>query len=71
MIQGFPSQSSVLPSGTVTLHASTDAPQFRVEMYRQGASLKRVLSSCWFDAPGINIPCHGADQDWCQDHTGE
>jgi len=71
MIQGFPFRPSVFPGDTLTLHVSTDAPQFRVDIYRQGATLKRVLCSCWFDSRGIDFPEHATDQDWCEDDVGE
>lgn len=71
MIQGFPFQSSVFPGDTLTLCVSTDAPQFRVDVFRQGASLAQVLSSNWFTSAPIEYPDHEADQDWSQDQTGE
>ena len=71
MIQGFPFQSSLFPGDTLTLHVSTDAPQFRVDIYRQGASLAFMFSSDWFASPGINFPDHEADADWSQDQTEE
>lgn len=69
MIQGFPLQSSVFPGDTLTLCVSTDAPQFRVDFFRQGASLVQMLSSDWFTSVAINYPDHGADQDWSQDQS--
>jgi hypothetical protein len=69
MIQGFPLQSTIFPGDTLTLHVSTDAPQFRVDLYRQGSSLELMFSSDWFAAPGINFPDHEADADWTQDQT--
>ena len=69
MIQGFPFQSSVFPGDTLRLHVSTDAPQFRVDIYRQGPSLALVLSSDWFTSPAIKFPDHESDQDWSQDQT--
>lgn len=71
MIQAFPLHSSIFPGDTLMLHVSTDAPQFRVDLYRQGASLELVLSSDWFASSNINFPDHEADQDWSQDQTEE
>src|SRR2546423_14637381 len=55
MILGYPDRPSVLPGGTpLTLHVSTDAPQFRVDFYRQGRTLELKQSSDWL--PGQNLP---------------
>jgi hypothetical protein len=71
MIQGFPFQSSLFPGDTLRLHVSTDAPAFRVDIYRQGTSLALVLSSQWFASTGIDFPEREADEDWSQDQTEE
>src|SRR6267378_3720259 len=42
MIRGYPVPSSILPGEELIFHVSTDRPQFRVEIYRQGASLIRM-----------------------------
>ena len=47
MIQGYPAQPSVIPGETLTFHVSTDAPQFRVDFYRQGQTLVFKQSSGW------------------------
>jgi hypothetical protein len=39
MIKGYPDQVSLDPGDILSLRVSTDAPEFRVEFYRQGASL--------------------------------
>jgi hypothetical protein len=62
MIQGYPDQPSVLPGGTLTLHISTDSPQFRVDFYRQGQTLDFKQSSGWLT--GKNIPGGQPNQDW-------
>ncbi len=67
MIQGFPFQSSVLPGDNVRFHVSTDAPQFRVDIYRRGTSLSLELSSTWFASEQADNPDHAADADWSQD----
>jgi hypothetical protein len=61
MIQGYPDPPSVFPGDTLTLHVSTDAPQFRVDFYRQGATLVFKLSSDWYTGQ------FAADHDWEQD----
>jgi hypothetical protein len=66
MIQGFPFQSSLFPGDALRLHVSSDAPEFRVDIYRLGATLHLVLSSQWFASPGIALSDHDADQDWSQ-----
>lgn len=66
MIQGFPIRSSLFPGNTLRLSVSTDAPQFRVDIYRQGASLRHALSSPWLASAGSNFVDHESDQDWSQ-----
>ncbi len=65
MIRGYPDQTTVFPGAHVTLRVSTDAPQFRVELYRQGASLDLQLTSDWL--LGQMTPDHTSDQDWSVD----
>lgn len=43
-ISGYADVLSVLPGGALNLYVSTDAPQFRVEFYRQGATLAGPLA---------------------------
>ncbi len=45
MIQGYSDNSSAFPGDTITFHISTDAPQFRIDFYRQGATLDFQLST--------------------------
>jgi hypothetical protein len=54
----------VRPGETLTLHVSTDQPHFRVEVYRQGASLepKGRLGAERF--PGHAVPVGPPDRDW-------
>ena len=63
MIDGYPDQVSAFPGETITFHVATDAPQFRIDFYRQGAALETTgISTAWFaGAPG---ELHEADQDW-------
>jgi hypothetical protein len=62
MIQGYPDNSSALPGDTITFHVSTDAPQFRIDFYRQGATLDFQLSTDWM--AGVFADDHDPDQDW-------
>src|SRR5438270_13681338 len=64
MIQGYPDRPSVLPGGALTLHVSTDAPQFRVDFYRQGQTLVFMgnLGGEWM--AGQNVPQGRPNQDW-------
>lgn len=68
MIQGYPDQPSLLPGDTLTLHVSTDAPQFRIDFYRQGQTLAFQQRSAWLD--GQHLPQHLPYQDWGEDGTG-
>jgi hypothetical protein len=64
MIYGYPEEPSVRPGGRLVLRVSTDAPAFRVLIYRCGASMELVLGSGWF--PGRCAPHHLPFQDWGQ-----
>lgn len=66
MIRAYPEQSSIFPGETLTLHVSTDAPQFRVDFYRQGAALTLMQSSAWH--AGQFLPDHEWYQDWGVDN---
>jgi hypothetical protein len=63
MIQGYADESSAFPGETITFRVSSpDASQFRVDFYRQGASLDFQLSSSWMQgSPADERP---NDQDW-------
>jgi hypothetical protein len=41
---------------------STDAPQFRIDFYRQGATLEFKLSTNWMQ--GVFADDHDRNQDW-------
>lgn len=45
MIYAYPRAPSVCQGRAVTLHVATSAPKFRVDFYRQGASLEHVGTS--------------------------
>jgi hypothetical protein len=63
MIQGYPDDASAFPGETITFHVATDAPQFRIEFYRQGPTLQDTgVKTDWLTAhPGDD---HEADQDF-------
>ncbi len=61
-IRGYPARPSVKPGEVLTLHVSTHAPAFRVDFYRQGATLELVGSSPWY--PGKFAPPRRPDEDW-------
>lgn len=65
MIQGYPDDSSGFPGDTVTFHIATDAPQFRIEFFRQGATLQdTAIKTDWLSGSlGVD---HEADQDFGQ-----
>ncbi|HLZ37455.1 MAG TPA: hypothetical protein VKP64_06775, partial [Mycobacteriales bacterium] len=62
MIRGYPAQPSPVPGGRLTLHVATDAPAFRVEIYRCGITPSLMRVSDWF--PGQDTPPHLPFQDW-------
>ncbi len=67
MIRVYPDQSSTLPNETLTLHVSTDAPQFRVDFYRQGPTPALVHKSDW--KTGQLFPNHEWFHDWGRDNV--
>ncbi len=62
MILGYAEQPSPRAGETVTLHVSTDAPQFRVEFYRYAGELVACGRSEWLT--GEHVPLHLPYQDW-------
>jgi hypothetical protein len=68
MILGFPGSPSVFPGETILFHVSTDAPEFRIELYRQGATLTRQGCSGWF--PGTRSPLLPPGDDWSKAWRG-
>jgi hypothetical protein len=68
MIEGFPHEPTVVPGGHLDLHVSTDAPAFRVELYRWGAEPAYRGGSDWLD--GRHAPHHLPYQDWGRDNIG-
>jgi hypothetical protein len=64
MIQGYPRQPSVRPGETLTLHVSTDHSAFRVDFYRQGATLTPMGRLGPERLPGHAVPAGPPDRDW-------
>jgi hypothetical protein len=68
MIRGYADDTSAFPGQTITFHVAADSPrQFRIDFYRQGATLEFKLSSDWMNAPAGDD--HEPDQDWGVDAT--
>jgi hypothetical protein len=65
MIQGYPEESSPFPGDTIVVRASTDAPWFRIDAYRQSETLKYVSSSGWL--AGTFAADHRNEDDWGKD----
>jgi hypothetical protein len=68
MIDGFARTPSVLPGGLLELCVSTDAPAFRVDVYRCGEELTHVAGPAWFE--GRDVPHHLPFHDWSRDNAG-
>jgi hypothetical protein len=64
MIQGYPRWPSLRPGEALTLHVSTDAPWFRVDVYRQGARMIPMGRLGPPRLPGTHLPSGPPDQDW-------
>jgi hypothetical protein len=64
VIRGYPRAASVRPGATLTLHVSTDRPSFRVEIYRQGASLEHMADGDAGPFGGLDVPAGPPDEDW-------
>jgi hypothetical protein len=62
VIRGYAEQPSPRPGDEVVLRVATDAPRFRVELYRCGHSLEFLNRSTWF--VGQDAPLHLPYQDW-------
>lgn len=62
MVQGYPHWPSVSPGDTLTLHVSTDQPQFSIDFYRQGQTLA-IMGNLPVQY-GYNIPQGSPDVDW-------
>ena len=64
MIRGYPRHPTVRPGESLTLHVSTDQPEFRVEFYRVGRGLVRVTGLDTGRLRGSDYPPGPTDQDW-------
>jgi hypothetical protein len=64
MIYAYPRRPSVRAGTTLTLHVSTDQPQFRVEFYRQAAQLERMPDLASEPLKGVHCLQGPTDQDW-------
>ena len=62
MIRGYAEQPSPRAGEHVVLRVATDAPQFRVEIYRAGTELVLHHRSPWL--PGEDAPSHLPFEDW-------
>jgi hypothetical protein len=62
MTSGYPDAPSHFPGETVFFHVSTDAPKFRIELYRQGVTLDLQGCSPWFE--GRHTPDLAPCEDW-------
>src|SRR3954447_26907248 len=68
MIRGYVEQPSPHAGDVAVLRVSTDAPRFRVEVYRCGAEMSLRHSSGWLD--GVDAPPHLPFHDWGRPNTG-
>src|SRR4051812_32987702 len=68
MIRGYVEQPSPRAGDVAVLRVSTDAPQFRVEVYRCGAGMSLRHRSGWLD--GVDAPMHLPFHDWGRPNTG-
>jgi hypothetical protein len=68
MIRGYVEQSSPRAGDVATLRVATDAPEFRVEVYRWGATMALQDRSEWFE--GRDAPPHLPFHDWGRANTG-
>ncbi|MFP5347164.1 MAG: N,N-dimethylformamidase beta subunit family domain-containing protein [Actinomycetes bacterium] len=68
MIRGYVEQPSPRPGESVTVRVATDAPQFRIEVYRWGDRPVLCDSTQWLE--GAEAPLHLPFQDWGRDNSG-
>jgi hypothetical protein len=69
MIQGYFDEMSALPGQAVTIRIATDAPQFRIDFFRQGASFDLRESIGWTDGSDYRGDDHLPWDDWGKDGT--
>lgn len=68
MIYAFPARVSVFAGDHLVLHVSTDAPAFRVSIFRWGEPARLMSTSDLL--PGRAVRHHLPHQDWAQDNLG-
>jgi hypothetical protein len=68
VIRGYVEQPSPRVGGQLTLRVATDAPAFRVELYRCGADFVPCAESAWL--PGQDAPPHLPFHDWGEPGVG-
>ena len=56
MILGYPEQSTVRPGETLAMHISTDAPSFRIDVFRQDSAEVPVWNSDWLAGQFAPVP---------------
>ena len=64
MIRGYPGTPSLYPGDQLVLHVSTDAPRFRVELWRQGGTLEHMADGDSPPQTGALFPDGPPDLDW-------
>ena len=64
MIRAYPRFPTIFPGETLVLHVSTTSPRFRVEFFRQGATLERVSGPPADARDGMELPDGPPDIDW-------
>jgi hypothetical protein len=62
VIDGYPERASVAPGETLVLHVSTDAPRFRVRVFRWAENLVPVATTDWL--PGRHAAPAASAVDW-------
>jgi hypothetical protein len=68
VIRGYPDVASVLPGDALVLRVSTDAPAFRVDVYRYGTGMELVAG--FGPLEGSDCPDHLPYQNWGEDAVG-
>ncbi|MEN3366804.1 MAG: hypothetical protein V7606_4078 [Burkholderiales bacterium] len=64
MIRGYPGGASVAPGDRLVLHVATDAPRFRISVYRWGDGFVPMLESQWFSGQYAEPRDPAADWGW-------
>lgn len=64
MIQAYPETLSVIAGETLVLHVGCDHPEFRVILFRQGATLDQIHDYGWQATLNVGWNPGSADSDW-------